>query len=143
MTIIAYRDGVMAADSQVSGDYAIRGSKKKIYRTNRGDIVAASGGCGGIAKFIEWLQGDRAERFDPKPFTDSFGAILVTAEGQVVCYDDFGLPVDVIADYHADGAGRDFALGAMAVGASAEEAVRVAIKHSPHCGGDIQIERLA
>ena len=44
--------------------------------------------------------------------------------------------------YFAMGSGRDFALGAMAAGASAEEAVRAAIAHDVYSGGEVVTLRI-
>ena len=44
--------------------------------------------------------------------------------------------------FYAIGSGCEFATGAMEMGATAEEAVQVAIKHSTSCGGPINVLRL-
>jgi ATP-dependent protease HslVU (ClpYQ) peptidase subunit len=46
--------------------------------------------------------------------------------------------VPVIADYAAIGSGGMFAMGAMAHGATAEEAVAAAALHDKNTGGNIQ-----
>jgi hypothetical protein len=45
------------------------------------------------------------------------------------------------AEYYSEGSGCDYACGAMAMGASAEESVRIAIKFDISSGGLIQTLR--
>lgn len=60
---------------------------------------------------------------------------LIIYEGKAfVCYE---LQVELVGKYNAIGSGSFLALGAFSMGATAEQAVEVAIKHDLHCGGNV------
>jgi ATP-dependent protease HslVU (ClpYQ) peptidase subunit len=145
MTIIAYRDGVMAGDTQVQCGIGLRTSATyKIFRSNDGDyrLGGAAGLYSSINRFRIWLETGAHGDFDPKCGNDGFHALLVDASGNVFTVEDDGSAVLQIAPYHAVGIGRSVALGAMFAGADAELAAKAAIVLHTGCGGGIQIERL-
>ncbi|RAK68814.1 peptidase S14 [Phenylobacterium kunshanense] len=129
MTTIAYRDGVLASDSRAySGDKTPIGSKQKIHRLADGTLLGVStASIGGDALVRRWVEAGcpAARNDDLKP--DSFTALMVRANGDVF-YANNNLewtgPLDV--PFIAAGSGEHYALGAMAMGASAERAVEVA-----------------
>ena len=143
MTAIAFRDGLMAADTGVTGGYLIRGHTKKIVRRADGAIAAASGHGGACQAFRDWfLQGGRG-RFDPESKRDDdFGAIIAYPDGLVVGVDAYGRPTSLDAPFHVQGACEDVLFGAMAAGATAEEAVWIAIRNSDGAHGVVQVERV-
>ena len=148
MTTIAYRDGVMAADT-MSNDGTLRVSmnSQKIYRVfTRFSIVACAGYVAEAEAFIEWLERGVPDG-DKLKVSENFDAIEVAClnainPGAVWHWDDHLTPYKLDAEFYALGNGGHFAMGAMAAGCTAEEAVRLAIKHTIHSGGDIQIERI-
>jgi ATP-dependent HslUV protease subunit HslV len=98
------------------------------------------GGCGTLhvfEAFLKWYSGDK----DIQPDMQSFKAIEMDAKGNVNIYegDDKGnisaIPQGKIG---AVGSGQNFAMGAMLAGASAEEAVKIAIKLDPYSGGKLK-----
>lgn len=95
-----------------------------------------------IAAFHRWYEGGASGlRLKCEP-ADSFGALEVRVDGTVVRYGDSWLPFEMDAPYHVIGRGDAFVLGALAAGATAEEAVRLALAHTDAGGGDVQVERL-
>lgn len=151
MTAIAYRDGVMAADTETMSGQTVGGNIRKIERSSRGTIAAAAGEasmCYEFRRWVksgrvdEWIDGDFAEPLPVKAELDRFGAIVVTTARRVVCVDYRGQAVEFEAPFYAEGSAGILLVGAMAAGASAAEAVRIAIRHDAWCGGDAQVERL-
>lgn len=147
MTTIAFKNGVLAADRMISSNSALIGSVQKLYTI--GDaFVGCAGSNNCIKLFFDWL---RAEPGTPKPQMpkdddDTISAIVFTPHTQKGAVDYYwstkegSLIHDVITcDYFAIGSGKQFAMGAMAAGATAEEAVRAACKHDPWSGGGIDI----
>jgi hypothetical protein len=143
MTAIAYRDGVLAADSV---GWAAEGHVKtpvspKIVRHDGVGMFACCGGETEIALATEWM----TRSGTPKPTLDhqeGFGCIWVRPNGSV-WYINWRLhPVPRPEGFMAIGASDKFMLGAMFAGASAEEAVRLAILHTDGAGGAVQVERL-
>lgn len=134
MTVIAWKDGVIAADRcAIRGD--TRYEVQKLYRS-RGAAVAGAGGTDYVAAMLEWWRSGA----DPATFPEKYQAtpdyaILVVAESGNVCtYDRTPYPTWLRGPYGAIGSGREFAIGAMAAGASAEEAIMIAAKHCEGVG---------
>lgn len=61
---------------------------------------------------------------------------LLILDGKVYSFFDF-IEVHEIKDFAAVGSGMWLSLGAMEVGATAEEAVKIAIKYNLYCGGEV------
>lgn len=138
VTVIAYRDGIIAADTAQWCGGIICGYQNKIRRSTKG-LYAAAGRVADADECWEWLCG-RVER--PAALEkDDFGAVWLS--GGLVCridhrfrrYDCTHVP------YIAEGAHNEFLLGALAAGASAEQAVKLAIRFGDSAGGEIQVER--
>lgn len=146
MTTIAYRDGVLAADSMLTGYDADCGSVTKIRRNRHGWIGGACGNAGSISLFMDWFL-NTAARVDVKPppsVSDNAADGFVVVPGDRVFFWS-GAPAlwPVIAPFHAIGSGMRFAMGAMAMGANAREAVEVARKFDVYTGGRIATLSLA
>lgn len=139
MTTVAYRDGIIAGDSQVtSGDVDV-GRAVKIER--KGSVVVGVAGCLAFCQgFLDWFRGGM--KGDPPIMRkdDSRAEAIVVYGGHVLSRDNDGWD-RLRAPYYAIGSGRQFAMGAMAAGASAEGAVRCAIKHDVYSGGEVIILR--
>lgn len=143
MSVVAYRDGVMAADSKAfGGSYQPSpGAKTKLYRLADGSrlgVVTAVLGMG--ERFAAWMNagGDPAAWGTDKP---DLRALLVRPDGSVFLADDsvyFSGPIET--EFYAIGSGSHYAMGAMALGATAGLAVEVACRFDPHCGGPIRLE---
>ena len=68
-------------------------------------------------------------------YEQGFVAMIVISEsGKCLEYTRWPLPIEIIDPFFAWGAGSDFAMGAMAAGANAREAVLIANKHENDCG---------
>lgn len=70
-----------------------------------------------------------------------FYILVAPPHGHLQLWDYNGGCEPVILPFFAIGAGSEFAMGAMSAGASAREAVAIAIKWSEHCGGKITTMR--
>lgn len=156
MTTIAYRNGVMSADSRVVAGHRVIGSVQKVFRVeglcarflgagSAGDLGAALVGVAGRAEkrelFMEWIEG-RGARSDMKEIDDKndFEAIIVFSDtpGTIRTFDISCVPVDIEAEFYGIGSGAEFALGAMEAGAGPESAVEIAIRRDVYSGGAIQ-----
>jgi len=141
VTTIAYRDGVMAADGRVTdGQLVVTYECKKIRKLSDGALFALCGDDYLEEAIVEWLEACEPETVPPtgKDFT----AILVDTSGNLSTYSGVGerfLPwYDV--KFAAFGSGGELAYGAMEMGATADQAVAVAIRRNTHSGGLIQVE---
>jgi 20S proteasome alpha/beta subunit len=144
MTIVAYKDGVIAADTLVCEQTLKVGHTTKITALAGGGVAGAAGEFALAQRFLTWAaQHNTCElrRFDIGENVDGFVGLIVTPNeyrmGEVVRYDFRGNPARIFAPFAAIGSGTDMAFGAMAAGATAKEAVAIAIQYDPYCGGDI------
>lgn len=142
MTTIAYRDGVLAADTLVTERDRRVGFATKIFRT--GPVLWGTTGCLQHRDVVRtWLEaacpGDTPNMETRK--NASSDAVLIFS-GRLICFDEHGADSMPLPEFYAKGSGAAFALGAMAHGASAEEAVRAAMQLDLYTGGDITVLRL-
>lgn len=153
MTVVAFRSGVMASDGRMTDETSIFSNKvTKVYRLKDGSLL----GLAGDAAYQDIL-----ELFNKKGLTIrklanlqiDFSGIWAKQDGTVWTV-EVSAPKDKDQDrwtallfevkesFLAIGSGAPYALGAMERGASAEQAVKVAIKYDSACGGDVQKFRL-
>lgn len=137
MTTIAYRDGVLAADTQVnSGNGNRAGRIRKIGRTADGHLWAYTGSTEHQAACATWAE---MREGDPPAIEGCF--ILIDPTGRHREW--WGKGWIAAEDPQAAwGSGERVARGAMFVGASAQEAVRAAIAIDTDSGGDVTVLRL-
>ncbi len=154
MTTIAYDGESIAADSRmVQGESLIvpRGVEKiRLIRAEGSRYVAAISGLPGLG--MELVQhhiagrtlGGMSRLFCPTTRSegDTASAIVahLDAQGGVRVYsvDAAGLATEITKGAFAIGSGREYALGAMASGASASDAVEVASKFDVFTGGPVR-----
>ncbi len=137
MTCIAYRAGVISADTMISSNSALYGHSRKIAQN--GKLLA--GACGGSVlcrAFLDWF--NRGMKGHP-PRMKGDG---ITATGAVF-YDTSRFIVvdqDGINDLHmpffAMGSGGAYAKGALASGCTPQEAVEIAARFDHFTGGAIE-----
>ena len=135
MTTIAYRDGVLAADSLATCNGMRDGYGAKIWRVGR-LLVGGAGSRAECLKFRDWVVAGMKGR----PDIAETNAIVVSPE-HVVCWSEKGC-WPVAEPFYAIGSGYEIAIGAMAVGADAERAVHIAAQYDTRTGGDVITLRL-
>lgn len=134
MTVIAYRDGILAADSRVTDTHGlITGTVRKIGR--HGDLRWAwCGDHGNARRLLDWVLGKRK---DKQPEFKSGSVIIIPDDGPATVYGQgTSWPVPD-REFHAWGSGGMIALGAMAMGAGATEACEAACRFDVDCGPPI------
>lgn len=126
MTTAAYRNEILAADSQMTGRGGARIKVKKIRRLKDGSLYCGSGTAAVINKMERWLDGGKEPEIGED---DEVEAILIKSDGTVWLVDE-DLELEQVEDeFTAIGTGAGIAIGAMACGKTAEEAVEIAAKH--------------
>ncbi len=133
MTTIAYREGILAADSLATDD-ACGLHVCKLIRLPRGDMAGGAGDLNEVILALAWLaSGAKGEA----PAIAS-ASILFTKAG-VPYLAAGGWPGIALKGHAAIGSGAQGALVAMRLGESAEGAVR-AVMGIDHCtGGEIDV----
>ena len=144
MTTIAYRDGILAADRLVTVNTHRDGYVTKIAK--RGSMLAAVSGSLPIGlKFLDWFkrglpageEPDMSGGNDEKYGTTGY---LFTPDGWILGFSNLGWSKRR-ADYYALGSGADYCYGALAMGATAEQAVAAALVHETASSGPIDVLR--
>lgn len=146
MTTIAWRDGILAADTATfihEGNTRVpEGAARKITRLRDGSLIAGSGVRREINVFAHWY--DSGCDPDKKPEFDNVTVLHVSHGGCVTIHDGKYDEREIgSCPFYAMGSGAAAALGAMHAGATAAEAVAIAMLIDPWTGGEIQVERLA
>lgn len=144
MTTICYRDGQLAADTRAySGGSRPIGHKQKIgmVQLSGGEILAfgISTAHPGLSEELRaWLGNEKSPDYDPGPGRE-FEMLEVRDDGTVFYYQSSLTPSGPLeADYFAIGSGAEYALGALAHGATAQEAVEAASQHDVWTKAPIQ-----
>lgn len=155
MTTIAVKDGIMVGDGRCSlGSTVIKDDMVKVFWINN-HLMGGAGRARSISTFAQWLQkhtdytivnqevGDLVDLIPPVLQDDEeFTALVLTPDRQVLMYDGnvaLNLGQDVTASI---GSGSVFAIAAMDAGASAEDAVKIAMKRDVYSGGEITVVQL-
>ena len=148
MTAIACRAGVIAADSSVwYNELQFPGvTATKIFPVKAGDVgyLAFSGNRSSGEALWRWVEDDMREDRRPNCGED-FSALWLTRESDSVRLRRLDTTLEwteETAPFIAEGAHADFLMGAMAAGASAEEAVRLAIEHCAFARGPLVVRRV-
>lgn len=155
MTTIAYRDGVLAADSRETWESEAGGASysncEKLFRKvvgRREYLIGTAGGSYLGMVFVDWFKGIGAG-FDEPPsilrdahLEEDFDVLIVARDG-VYTANHLCRPVRSAGNrFVAIGSGRKAALAAMFMGASAAKAVAIACKVDPFSAPPIVAMRL-
>lgn len=140
MTTIAYRNGVLAADSQATDDGLKYETPEKIQRHgNTAYAVAGNLACG--LKMIGWLLRNNHNPWcdEDCPLDDETVVVTLHLDSSTLeVWEHPGWPVTVTDAFAAWGSGAAIAIGAMAMGATAREAVDVAAKWDDGTGFQVR-----
>lgn len=145
MTTIAYRDGIMAADTMGtwSGDVAY--GHNKLARTNK-YLVGFAGSFALMRPVYDWLLSIENDvdtnqfytQADTLPeLPNGLITLIANREGKSFALISDGFCSPLMGEYEAVGCGARFAVGAMFAGSNAREGVRAAIRHDDGTGGDV------
>lgn len=139
MTTIALRHGILASDSRAySGGSTPIGFKQKIWQLDDGTMFGISTVHPGLSEQVAAWIASGQDRDHLPPVDPNFTAILVDPDGQVfISIDSYFFTGPLTGEYFAIGSGDHYALGAMAMGAGAVEAVEIAMLHDAWTGGKV------
>jgi len=154
MTTIAYKNGIIAADTGVSVGNTFIGELTKIFKvefTHAELLGGVAGDCDKSTQFIQWAYNLNDEFInaivshvpsnlrnceDLRPYgkaEEPFEAFIVIRHDnyrdKIFTYESSGIAVEIVATIFANGSGRDLALGAMGAKLSAEQSVQIACKY--------------
>lgn len=152
MTVIVYRDGVIASDSQVIGrQWTTMGGFKKIGKRvvdGKVYLYGATGETSYAAKFERWIQSDAFLSFlkdgeghpnlEPAARDEQCTGLLFTPEGACIRFEGNYPHYELTAPFFAFGTGDMVAMGALEMGATAQQAAQAAVVYDVLTNGEVQ-----
>lgn len=139
MTTVAMRAGVIAADRQMDGHMCVG----KLFRLKSGAYLAGAGNYDDIVEVVHWFNQGAKEDSKPAIDADDDDLLMMHPDGKMFWLTvPFLRPVAILDEFAACGSGSEFALGAMAAGASAKRAVEIACKFDPLTGKGVNAIRV-
>lgn len=137
MTVIAYKNGTLAADSAETSDDNTLSTCRKIYKVPKG-FVGTSGDSGACIQFVDWVRRGRPAEFPDIIGDGEFSCLLVTADEVMLYENNFvGEAVEEDTLFIATGCGAALACMAMACGKTAVQAVEMTCERHAFCGGPV------
>ena len=138
MTVVAFAgDGILASDTMAE-NVQMRARVSKMRKVS-GAILSFTGQfeCGLI--LCDWYEdGADPSKWPEFQKTDDWTRLIVVDAHGLKVYERHPVAQRFIEPYMAFGAGRDYAMGAMAMGATAAQAIECAIKHCTAVGGPVE-----
>lgn len=140
MTTIAYRAGCFAADTQCTNGDGSMLRVRKLTRLEDGSVFAGAGDYFAVLALKEWA----ATGFEGKRPTKTAEAecLLLKADRTLWVLGSGGKPFEIVDEFTAIGSGSNYAIGAMAFGATALQAVKIAAKHCVATSGPFDVMRV-
>ena len=152
-TIIVTEDNIMCSDTQLSIDNFIPNTSTVKIENIDGYLVGAAGVWPHCLEFREWIRSEIERESvrhsypmhvnpavtpvpEVNPLESVFTGLVLSPEGELTVYENYYnvFPVD---KPYAIGTGAEYALCALDAGASAEEALKIAMKRDVYTGGEV------
>lgn len=137
MTTIAVRDGVMAADTQISCSTIHRA--QKVFELPGGGCVGGSGEWTQVYRAISWLMGGRV---GDAPEFEGCELLILRPDSSVWIADAFFPEYPILDGVAAVGCGAPAAMALMHAGFSAKDAVRATCRTDPGSSEPVQVYKL-
>jgi hypothetical protein len=134
MSILAYDGKLIAADRQGTINDT-RGTMKKLVKVGNVVIGWVGTQTNGLIMMRWFLDGADPAKF-PETNDDpgTCSRLIVVSKKELILFEASPEPMKFLDKKQAFGSGMDLALGAMAMGANAKQAVQIACKYDIHCG---------
>lgn len=133
MTTVAWDGRTFASDRRM-GEWR---TANKQFELPDGRVLSGAGYMDDLAEVAAWLTAGGDERDKPVIGDDDTDFLLVDGAKCYWLTCPFLRPIEVLDGMAAIGSGSAYALGAMAAGKSAAEAVEIAARFDPHTGGGV------
>lgn len=133
VTTIAYKDGVLACDKQAVDDGSKVKATGKLIVTKTHAYAVTGHYAYGLAFIRAGLD------LDERELEKADVVAMDLRTGKAVVYEPPGTPIPIEERMYAKGSGAQLALGALAMGASPANAVRIASRYDPDTGMGVQV----
>ncbi len=139
MSVVAW-DGKRIAADKMALSAGLCMTTSKIRRSARtGEILAWTGQHDKGLVLAAWFdEGADPAKYPAFQTTDDWCRLIVASEAGVFSYETQCVPLSFENAFQAWGSGRDYALGAMAMGADAIQAVEIASRLCEGCGNGVE-----
>ena len=137
MSIVAWDGKSIAADKMSISD-GMCTTVTKIVRLDDGRVAAWVGETSIGLALLEWIKTGNPDKWPVTQRTENWACLIVANWDGVIFYEREPFAQEVHEPFMAWGSGRDFAIGAMAMGANAKQAVEIANTFSTTCGNGIR-----
>lgn len=142
MSVIAWDGKVVAADRQAN-DQDMRILCKKLSVVKKtGDIIGTIGDFDIGLGLERWYRAGAEPKKFPRHKDEATKLIVITKAGRAMEYSTGPNATPIEEPFMAWGAGRDVAIGALAMGANAKKAVQVASRYITSCGMGVTSYRI-
>ena len=140
MSVVAWDGRFIAADKQATNS-GLRIKTTKMRKLNSGEITAWTGDQDSGLALARWYEaGASHEKWpDFQKDKENWTRLIVAGPRGVVFFEQQPEPQVVEEPFMAWGSGRDFAMGALAHGATAEEAVIITCRFCITCGLGVDV----
>ena len=140
MTTIVCDRYQMSSDSIASSDEGVV-YISKIFRI-RGGILGYAGSVPECTEFVNWFRSNKSKiKSKLEPDMSEVQALYLTKSG-IYCYDFSTIPYKIKGKFTAIGTGSASALGAMHMGATTQQAVKISAKVNSGIGGPVVTKKL-
>ncbi len=135
MSIIAYDGKIIAADRQATLNET-RVTCHKLVQLADGAVVGWTGSQDQGLVLLQWYKDGADKTTFPKFMSDkgNHTRLIIAKDGVVSTYETEAIPLTFLDSFGAYGSGRDIAIGALAMGATAVQAVEIASQFDINCG---------
>lgn len=142
MTVIAYKAGVIAADSMEVHENGLKLLNSVKVFVAKGCLLGYSGDlCPPTYVIKKWFN-PKGKALGESLRHYKFDLLAILPGGVIRIYDNEGHFEQFDSfKFMAVGAGATYAMGAMAAGASAVKAAEITTRFSEHCGGRIHFKK--
>lgn len=140
MTIIVWDGSSLAVDSGATDGFTIW-EQEKVWK-HGDELITGFGNTNAVLALRKWYLSGADENQFPRMGDRRGELIVVTIKNGLLRYEDSPHPLEHGFNKCAFGAGKDFAYGALAMGATAEQAAIIATKYSVYCGHGVKVFNL-
>ena len=144
VSVVAWDGKTIAADKQATCS-GLRFKITKIRRIASGEILAGTGDWDSFAMVAKWYEdgADPAKWPACQADKENWSRLIVAGPTGVKFYERQPVFTLIEDEFMAWGSGRDYAMGAMRKGATAAEAVEIAMEFDNGCGLGVDAMEIA
>jgi ATP-dependent protease HslVU (ClpYQ) peptidase subunit len=140
MSVVVWDGKTLAADRQAT-NAGLRRTISKMKRLSDGTVLAWVGSQDTGLAMARWYEAGHDFECYPagqRDKEDWSSLIAVLPDRRILVFEKWEAAIEILDEQMAWGSGRDFALGAMAMGANARRAVEIASQFSIDCGCGVE-----